>query len=497
MPQAMVAARNISKHFGGVQALREVSLTLNGGEIRCLAGENGSGKSTLIKILAGAERPDGGAVVVGDRPYTHLEPIQAIRAGVQVIYQDLSLFPNLTVAENLALNTEIRRGCLLVNWRRMRGIAAQALERLGCDMDLHARVGELSMADRQLVAIARALLHEARVIIMDEPTTALTRKEVDTLFRIVRDLRDKGLSILFVSHKLREVLEISDAITVLRNGQNVAEGKTADFNHSSLARHMTGRPFRQDSTEPPGQAAFIRLAVTKFSKRGVFADVTFTVRAGAIVGITGLLGSGRRELALALFGLEPADAGQVQMDGRPVQIRTVQEAMQAGVAYVPEDRLTEGLFAEQSIERNVAVSSVAALATRAGWLRPAPWRDFVGRWMKTLNIQAPSARMPVGQLSGGNQQKVVLGRWLATQARVLILNGPTVGIDVGAKRDVHEKIRDLARRGMSVLLISDDLPELAELCSRILLMHRGRIVKELTAGACDEDTLARELGALE
>jgi simple sugar transport system ATP-binding protein len=496
MPQAIVAARNISKHFGGVQALREVSLTLNAGEIRCLAGENGSGKSTLIKVLAGVEKPDVGELVVDGKSCTHLEPIQAIRAGIQVIYQDLSLFPNLTVAENLALNTEVQHGRMLVNWRRMRRIATEAVERLGRDLDLRARVGELSMADRQLVAIARALLHEARVIIMDEPTTALTRKEVDTLFRIVRDLKHKGLSILFVSHKLPEVLEISDTISVLRNGRNVAEGKTADFRHGSLARHMTGRQSLRGPTDTVGRSGATRLTVTGLSKRGAFEEVTFVAGAGETVGITGLLGSGRRELALALFGLDPAEAGGIQIDGRPVRLRTVQDAMRAGVACVPEDRLTEGIFAEQPLGRNIAVSSVATLATRAGWIRRAPWQDFIGRWMRALAIQAPSARIAVGQLSGGNQQKVVLGRWLATQAKVLILNGPTVGIDIGAKMDVHERIRDLARRGMSVLLISDDLPELAALCSRILLMHRGRIVKELAAAACDEDTLARELSAL-
>jgi simple sugar transport system ATP-binding protein len=373
----------------------------------------------------------------------------------------------------------------------------QAMEKLGCDIDLRRGVGELSIADRQLVAIARALLHNARVLIMDEPTTALTRREIDALFRIVRDLKSKGLSILFVSHKLQEVLEISDTITVLRNGQNVAEGSACEFRHGSLAYHMTGRHFRRASAETTEPAGSPRLAVAGLSKRGAFENVTFSVCAGEIVGITGLLGSGRQELALALFGLASADSGQIQIDGRATQIRTVQDALRTGVAYVPEDRLVEGVFAEQSTERNIAVSSIAALATRAGWIRSAPLRDFVGRWMKTLSIQAPSPYTAVGHLSGGNQQKVVLGRWLATQAKVLILNGPTVGVDIGTKMDVHEKIRDLARQGIAVILFSDDLPELAELCSRILLMHRGRIVKELEAVTGDEGTLATELGALE
>jgi simple sugar transport system ATP-binding protein len=496
MPQELIAARNVSKAYGGARALRDVSLTLNAGEIRCLVGENGSGKSTLIKIIAGAERPDAGTLVVGGKPCAHPEPIEAIRAGIQVIYQDFSLFPNLTVAENLALNTELERGSFLVDWRRVQRTAREALQKLGRDLDLRTEVGELSLADRQLVAVSKALLHNARVIIMDEPTTALTRREVDRLFRIMADLKGRGISILFVSHKLQEVLEISDAVTVLRNGRKVAEGPASQFSPGDLVRHMTGHPLER---HPPGAADHAGasvLEVTGLSRRGAFADISLEVREGEIVGITGLLGSGRTELALALFGLAPADAGQIRVRGRATRMRSVADALRAGIAYVPEDRLTEGIFAEQSIQRNVAVSRIGTLARRTGWIRFAPLRALVNHWMENLRIQAASVGMPVGQLSGGNQQKVVLGRWLATEAKVLILNGPTVGVDVGAKMEVHEKIRKLAGQGMAVLLISDDLPELVELCHRILLMHRGRIVKELLAACCNEDNLAAELGVL-
>lgn len=495
MPQEMVTARNISKHFGGVQALKDVSLTLYRGEIRCLAGENGSGKSTLIKIIAGAHAPDSGAIIIDGKRVTRLEPIEAIRQGIQVIYQDFSLFPNLTVAENLALNTELQRGSVLVNRRRIRDVATRALERLGCDVDLRKEAGELPVADRQLVAIARALLHNARVVIMDEPTTTLTRKEVDTLFRIIQDLKERGMSILFVSHKLQEVLEISDTITVLRNGQKVAEGEVSEFSPGSLTCYMTGRELGRRPANTTSRMGAGILEVTGLTRENAFQDVSFTVRSGEVVGITGLLGCGRTELALALFGLAPADSGQIRLDGRAVTICNVQDAIQAGIAYVPEDRLTEGIFAEQSTGRNLAISSLPALTGRVGWIRSVPLKTLVGRWMKDLRIQAPSAQTAVGQLSGGNQQKAVLGRWLATQAKVLILNAPTAGVDVGAKADVHRKIGELARRGMVVLLISDDLPELVDVCSRILLMHRGRIVKELPASD-SEDALAAELGAL-
>ena len=492
MPIQIVAANHVSQSFGGVQALRDVSLALYGGEVRCLVGENGSGKSTLIKIMAGALRPDSGTITLGGQRFTHLEPIQAIREGIQVIYQDFSLFPNLTVAENLALNTELEQGVRLVNWRTVRRIAAEAMEKLGRDIGLDKTVSELSVADKQLVAIAKALLQNARVLIMDEPTTALTHKEVRTLFEIVRELKHRGLAILFVGHKLQEVLEISDTITVLRNGQKVAEERRSrDLRHSDLVRHMTGRQLPDRPSEgvseqwhrhpADGSSAGSRchnadtvLKVTDLTRRDAFEHISFEVRAGEILGVTGLLGSGRTELARSLFGLEPADSGRIEIGGQTVRMRTVQDAIRAGIAYVPEDRLTEGVFAEQSIERNIAISGLSSLAGRLGWIKPASLRRVVGQWMTELRIQAPSARMPVASLSGGNQQKVVLGRWLATQAKILILNGPTVGIDIGAKSEVHEKIRELARKGMAVLLISDDLPELAEVCHRILVMHRGR-----------------------
>jgi simple sugar transport system ATP-binding protein len=498
MPQEIIAANHISKSFGGVQALRDVSVALCRGEIRCLVGANGSGKSTLIKIMAGALKPDAGTIAIGDRQFTHLEPIEAIREGIQVIYQDFSLFPNLTVAENLALNTELVQGVRLVNWRTVRRIATEAMKKLGRDVDLGQTVAELSVADKQIVAIAKALLQNAKVLIMDEPTTALTHKEVRTLLEIVQELKHRDLAILFVGHKLQEVLEISDTITVLRNGQKVVEGDVSQFTHSDLVRHMTGRPLPD---RPAGTATNVGetvLKVADLTRTGAFESVHFEIRAGEILGITGLLGSGRTELARSLFGLEPANSGRIEIGGQIIRMRTVQDAIRAGIAYVPEDRLTEGVFAEQSIERNIAISSLSSLAGPAGWIRPASLRRMVGQWIANLRIQAFSAQMPVANLSGGNQQKVILGRWLATQAKILILNGPTVGIDVGAKAEVHEKIRELARKGMVVLLISDDLPELVEVCHRILVMHRGRIVKELqAAGGCNEDTLADALGRLE
>jgi len=492
----VVAAQKISKHFGGVQALQDVSLTLYPGQVRSLVGENGSGKSTLIKIIAGVHQPDSGHIVLNGTPCKHLRPRQAVRAGVQVIYQDFSLFVNLTVAENLALNTQIQSGRRFVNWRQIRRIAAEALAKVGHDIDLGKSVGELTVAEKQLIAIAKALLHNARVIVMDEPTTALTKREVAALFRVIDDLRAKGLSILFVSHKLQEVLEISDTITILRNGRKAAEGDVSQFSRDDLVFHMTGR--RVETGTPPARsgASAVLFEVRNLTRTDAFEQISFDVHRGEILGITGLLGSGRAELALALFGLESVDSGTICLEGRDIRLGNVSEAVRAGLACVPEDRTLEGLFPPQSIERNIAIAGLESFANRIGWLRRRSLRASANRWMKDLSIRAPSRQTAVENLSGGNQQKVVLGKWLAAHTKLLILNGPTVGVDIGAKVDVHERIRALAEQGLGAILISDDLPELLSLCRRVLLMSRGRIVKELTSDSLDHDALAAELAEL-
>lgn len=499
MQDAFLDVRHISKRFGGVQALRDISLTIGRGEIHCLAGENGSGKSTLIKIIAGVCRPDEGEIIVDGQSAGHLRPIDAVRRGIQVIYQDLSLFPNLTVAENLAINSLMERGCRWATPRRIRRIASEAVARLGFEIDLQREVAGISVAERQLVAIAKALLQDARLIIMDEPTTALTRREIDSLFRIVRNLRTRGLSILFVSHKLTEVLAISNKITVLRNGGKAAEGDASSFDFGTLVHHMMGKEMRQLEPAPSreGERRSPLLRVQGLCLRDAFDDVSFDVVRGEIVGLAGLLGSGRTELAMSLFGLAAADAGTIEISGEAVRPGSVQDAMARGIAYVPEDRLSEGLFLEQSIERNIAVANLESFACRAGWLNFGRMRETVRTWMSALSIAAPSADLPVQNLSGGNQQKVVLAKWLAGNARILILNGPTVGVDVGAKAEIHGKLTELARNGMGIILISDDLPELASLCRRVLVMHRGRIVDELAMTEAGETVLATRLNELE
>ncbi len=497
MAEPLLELRNVGKSFAGVRALDEVSLRIDRGVIHCLAGENGSGKSTIIKVISGVHSADQGEILFDGKRVHHLAPMDAIARGVQVIYQDFSLFGNLTVAENLALGTELRARRKVVDWHRVRAVAGEAVARLGVELDLDAEVASLSTAGRQLVAIARALMADARLLIMDEPTTALTGKEVETLFRIVREIRARGLAVLFVSHKMREMLEISERITVLRNGKVVAAGPTSEFTESSITRAMTGHDITSQgyAWEPRGQEP-PRLEMRGVTVAGRLRDIDLTVNPGEIVGISGLLGSGRTDLALALFGLLPGTTGEIRVDGRPVRLRSPQDAIAQGIAYVPEDRLTEGLFLSQSIDRNLLASIFDLLAPR-GIIEARRARAAAAGMIRDMQVVTPSGEKPVIQLSGGNQQRVLIGRWLLTKARLLILNGPTVGVDVGSKAGIHQRIRELARvQRLAVIMISDDVPELLQNCNRILVMHRGALVGELSAAETTEDALGERLRAL-
>ncbi len=495
----LVALRGVTKLFGGVRALDRVSFAIAPGEVHCLAGENGSGKSTVIKVISGVHRPDEGEIGIAGTVHGALTPRAAIAAGVQVIYQDFSLFPNLTVAENLALAQEVRDGRRLVSPRRMRAVAEEALSRLGdAALDLDEEVGRLPVAGRQLVAIARALVADARLLIMDEPTTALTHHEVEGLFGRVRALKRAGIAVLFVSHKMREMTEIADSLTVLRNGRVVAEGAMRGFDEGAITRAMTGGDLSEAhyAWTPPATGARPRLELRGLSVPGEMEDVSLRLMPGEIVGLGGLLGSGRTELALALFGMRPGHRGEVLLDGAPVRLRRVAEAVAAGIAYVPEDRLTEGLFPTQSIRRNLLAASLDRLRGSLGLLRDGRGRAMAGRAVQEMAIATPTTERPVSELSGGNQQRVVIGRWLLTEARVLILNGPTVGVDVGSKAGIHRKLRELAQAGLAILMISDDGPELAQNCNRVLLMHRGRLVDEVAGEALSDAEITARLRRL-
>lgn len=495
MSETFIKLTNISKSFAGVKALQDVSLTIKKGEVRCLAGENGCGKSTLIKTISGVYKADHGDIVINGKHYKNFSPIDAIKEGIQVIYQDFSIFPNLTVAENIAMNLQLTNNKKLVNWKKIYQIAEQAVEKIGIDIDLRAQVETLSVADKQLVAISRALLQDAKLIIMDEPTTALTQKEVKSLFKIVKDLKEQGISILFVSHKLEEVYEICETITILRNGKNVKDGDVKEINQSNLVEYMTGRKIEDQLFIPEIKGTSPLLKTEDLTKKGAFTNISFELYPGEVLGITGLLGSGRTELAKALFGILPADSGAIYLENEQVKIRSVHEAIKHKIGYVPEDRLTEGLFLQQSIGKNMVISVIERLLNPSKLVNQRKLNSEMDKWIKDLNIKTPTAELPVSTLSGGNQQRVVLAKWLATNPRILILNGPTVGVDIGSKADIHTIVRKLAAQGVGVIIISDDISEVIHNCNRILIMKKGQIVNEFHNTDISESELGHQLSS--
>lgn len=490
----LITLDGVSKAYAGIAALDDVGFTIGAGEAVCLAGENGSGKSTLIKIVAGVEQPDAGRISIGGQVCGTLSPRVSAAAGVMVIFQDFSLFPNLSVAENIAFSTELGHKRRLFNKARVRDIAVRTLDRIGVKIDIDAAVESLSVAHKQLVAICRALASDARLIIMDEPTTALTEREVQALLEIIRRLKADGVAVLFVSHKLAEVLEVCEKVVVLRNGRKVAEGAATEFDAASLTRHMTGRDVADCPPDPVHADASVLMQVRGLGKKGVFEDVSFDLRAGEVLGISGLLGSGRTALAKALFGLVTPEVGQLRVDDRTVPPGNPLASATAGIGYVPEDRLTEGLFLTQSIARNVAIGRLEAHG-RGGILDLSALWEEARNWLRRLDVKVPRIEASVRSLSGGNQQRVVLARWLARSPRILVLNGPTVGVDVGSKADIHGLIRELSAQGLGVIVISDDLPELLATCHRILVMKEGRITDEILGSDTTEIDLAHRLAS--
>jgi simple sugar transport system ATP-binding protein len=491
MSENILRVAGITKRFGGVCALSDVGLEIKRGEIHCLVGGNGSGKSTLIKIISGFYQPDSGSIELAGEHVTRQSTSSAIRSGVQVIYQDLSVFPNLSVAENICIVHNKAENKRTVNWGKLRSTAAGALKEIGADIPLFERLENLCVADKQLVAIARAVLSDPKLLIMDEATTALTRKEIDKLFGVIKSLKKKGVAVLFVSHKLDEVFEIADRFTVLRNGKNVITDAASNADYEKMVYYMsertlTGELFKAelDADDEP------LLQVQNLTLKNGFADVSFKVLPGEVLGITGLLGSGRTQLVKSLFGMPKADSGSIFIRGKRVEIGSPSEAIKNSVAYVPEDRLTEGLFLYQSIRDNIAIVGIDQLTTNAGMVDSARVDKIAAKWRETLSILMGEPKDPIHTLSGGNQQKVVLAKWLETEPDVLLLNGPTVGVDIGAKHDLHAFVRKIvARKQTAVLIISDDIPELIENCNRILIITNGRITHEVKNTEVSESEL--------
>lgn len=487
--QPILTARSICKSFGGVGVLQDVSFELCAGEVHALVGENGAGKSTLMKILAGVHQPDCGQIHICGNPITIPTPHAAMQLGIALIHQEPLSFPDLSAAENIYIGSGAPRGVLgQIDWSAMRAGADELFRSLGVGLNPRRKMRGLSVADQQMVELAAALSQKARVLLMDEPTGSLTPGEVERLFAIVRRLRDSGVGIVFISHRLPEVFQIADRITVLRDGQLVGTRMTSQTTPQEIIRMMVGRPLDALYEKPQGDLGSPVLQVEGLRKRGQFEDISFEVRAGEIVGMAGLVGAGRTEVARAIFGITSPDGGAVRIDGKSVSIRSPRDAVRAGLAYVPEDRQQHGLLLSMSVAANTTLARLKA-ASRFGWMLPARENAVARHWKQRLGIRLRDVRQPARELSGGNQQKVVLSKWLLTEPRVLILDEPTRGIDVGAKAEVHHLMAELARQGKSILMISSDLPEVLAMSDRVLVMREGRIAGRFSQGEATQEKI--------
>ena len=487
---AVVELRAVAKSFGGVHALRGVDLTLAPGEVHSLVGENGAGKSTLVRILGGVHQPDRGALLItGDEVQLH-GPRDARARGIAVIHQEPALFPDLDVAENVYMGRQPRDRTRGIAWKRMYREVAELLQSLGVRLDPRAPVQGLSVADQQLVEVAKALSMDARVVVMDEPTAALSSRETEELFRIIEDLRQRDVAVLFVSHRLEEVFALSDTVTVLRDGAHVITSSTAELDTADLIRHMVGRELGDLFPKEAAEIGEPVLEVRDLRREGVFRDISFALRRGEIVGLAGLVGAGRSEVARAIFGIDALDEGEIVRDGSPVRIRSPRAAMRAGLAFVPEDRQHQGLVLEMAIEDNATLPFLRRL-TRFGLINRRREREVAQDFTRRLQVKAAGLQLPVRSLSGGNQQKVVIAKWLATEPQILILDEPTRGIDIGTKAEVHRIVSGLAAQGLAILLISSELPEVLAMSDRILVMHEGRLTGEFSRDEADQEAIMR------
>jgi len=479
--------QEISKSFPGVQALSDVSLTVERGEIRALVGENGAGKSTLIKILSGAYIADAGHIELFGEAVAHPTPAGMIAKGLAVIYQELAQAPHLTVAENIFLGQLPRRG-LRIDWATARAESRRVMDRLGFDIDPAARVQDLSVAKRQMVEIAKAMVRDARIIVLDEPSPVLAQAEIDQLFAIVRQLaREHGVAFVYISHRLGEVFALSDTVTVLRDGKAVHDGRSADLDPRALIRLMVGREMGDVYPRRTPRIGEVVLQTDRLSDRDLLRDASITLRKGEIVGLFGLSGAGRSELLRTVFGAASRSGGGVQLFGAPADVRTPRQGIASGLGLLPEDRKTQGLFLIQSVGFNIVAASLRRIALR-GFISPERERAAVNEQIQQLRVKTPSAEVQVQGLSGGNQQKCLFARQVAAGCRVLLADEPTRGVDVGAKREIYDLLVELAStRDLAVLMASSELPEVLGLCDRLYVMREGRVVKELDARQTSEE----------
>ncbi len=483
--------RGIGKSFPGVRALRGVNFMVRTGEVHALVGENGAGKSTLMKILAGADLADEGEIRLDGRSVRFADPHEALAAGIITIYQELNLIPTLSVGENVFLGDEPRiRRSEVIDWRAVHERAHELLARVGVELDTRRPVNALGVGKQQLVEVAKALHRTPRIIVMDEPTAALGLAEIDELFRVIHELRARGVSIVYISHRLDEIFTVCDRVTVMRDGTVVDTRAVAESNVDMLVHMMVGRTLERALRAPnpvPQRAEVLR--VTGLRRRDAFEDVSFFVRRGEIYGLGGVVGAGRTEVARAIFGADRLDAGEIAVDGRPIRLTSPRDAVRNGIAMLTEDRKAEGLVLSLPVRANIALTVLDRMAKTFGFIPPARERALAQEFITSLHIRTPSGEQPVVNLSGGNQQKVVLAKWLAVKPKLLIFDEPTRGVDVGAKAEIYALIRALVADGMGVIVISSELPELLSLSDRIGILRRGRLVAEVDAANVDEATV--------
>ncbi len=477
MSAPLLGMRGIVKSFPGVQALRGVDLCLLHGEVLALLGENGAGKSTLMKVLGGAHRADAGTVTINGRQCRFQSPQDSRKAGVAVIYQEFNLVPSLTVVENIFLGQEVTRAGFVA--RKQEHQRAKTLfARLGVEIDLDAPCGRLSTAQQQLVEIAKSLACDARIIVMDEPSAALTAHEVERLFTITRDLKQQGIGIIYISHRLEEVFSIADRVVVLRDGKNVGERPIARITRSEMIELMVGRELKDEFPRRTASIGSVRLDVSHLTRGQAVRDVSFGVRSGEILALTGLVGAGRTETVRLIFGADARDAGDIRLDGKSIAISSPRDAMSAGIGLLTEDRKLQGLVLGHSVRENFGLPNLSWLS-RYGFVQLASEREHCGHFLENLRIQVTGQDQRAGDLSGGNQQKVVLAKWLARRCDVLMFDEPTRGIDVGAKYEIYVLMNELAAVGKAIVMISSELPEVLGMADRILVMHEGRLTGEI------------------
>jgi len=491
----LLVLHEATKRFGAVHALVDASVTLYPGEAHALLGENGAGKSTLVKILAGVYQPDGGSLLVGGEPAVFHGPNASRAAGVSIIYQEPTLFPDLTVAENIFMGRQPLGRGRVIDRAQMNGAAAEVFARLGVRLDPARLARGLSVADQQIVEIAKALSLKANILVMDEPTAALTGVEVERLFEVMRTLRNQGAAVLFISHRLEEVFACCQRVTIMRDGSFVRTDPIEALTVSDIIRSMVGRDLESLYPERTSDPGDVVLEVEHLSREGVFDDINVTVRRGEIVALAGLVGAGRSEVARAIFGIDRWTSGTVKVNGKPLPNGAPMAAMAAGVALVPEDRRQQGLVMDLGIDQNIALASLGRLK-KFGLIRRSEETGLARTWAERLQMKFGRIRNPVSTLSGGNQQKVVLGKWLARKPSLLIIDEPTRGIDIGTKAEVHRLLNDLVSDGTAVLMISSELPEVLGMADRVLVLHEGKLMADLSGSEATEDAVMRAASGL-